>query len=369
MPDDHEVYIHSGGNLIPASDFATRHLGLQVGLTFPGDLHVDMFRVFRFEHVVKRQAYWWSINPLIRKVLKPFFRERTRRTVGRILSKRQKAWDNLARRLGVPPMRRKRLQDNRRRPHVPGEPVRCLGVATVSSVLLVGILATLAFKSAEKGGCSSAEAASMAQRLLHAACARASLRFITVRVTGTCGVGDHGFPASHGDQTRTLPLTGTSVDVRSLMSLALAPRFKRTQTKINVAMNEVTHGVAADSVPLLEFLRSLMTHDLPMANDVVRAIGFAIEEALETEVLALSDGPLPSDVPTQHARVLDGGKLTTHEMEHSNAVHLAGTLIRMAGAQQLSFATDGARIGFKSRLNTAWVLPDNFSTWGPPVGR
>ena len=126
-------------------------------------------------------------------------------------------------------------------------------------------------------------------------------------------------------------------------------------------------GYSADSAPVVVLLKGFIDEDLPTWKDVVRAIAVGVEKALLEELRVLGDTGLPQGAPPEHVRHVGRQQLSTHEMEAQNALQMTAERQRFAGASGWSFATDGARIGFRSRQNTLWVLPDNAAAWGPPV--
>ena len=112
-----------------------------------------------------------------------------------------------------------------------------------------------------------------------------------------------------------------------------------------------------------------MDEGLQMHEDLIREVGLGVEAALEKEfAIAMSAEGVPTDAPEEHVRSLGKVDPTPKAMEFRNAAHAQAVRDRLQhGPQRFSFATDGARIGFKQRQNTAWVFEDNFAVWGAPV--
>ena len=98
----------SGPALLSMQAFASRRKAITAGFRYPGALEVHEFRVWMFDKVMRGQAFWWEAKHLIELVLRPFRIKQNSKleTVATILSKRLPAWNNLAKELGLPPVRR-----------------------------------------------------------------------------------------------------------------------------------------------------------------------------------------------------------------------------------------------------------------------
>ena len=355
-----------GANAVSLKDFATRRTPLITGLRFPGEPFVHEYRIFKFELQEKCQAFWWSLGPLINKVLLPFHNSKKKVTRSTILAKRLKAWNGLASLNSMPCIRRSRPQSGVDSKALRGEPARCLGLATVSTALFVAILSTLAYKSQTAGGCASPEAAAAAKRELASACTRASLEKLTVRVTAACAFDDGFAVSAPGVLTCTLPVVRGNVDLTELALLELPRRFKATQ----VLMYSVIDALETppDTVPLLDFLEAVLRKGLAFYKDIIWNIANGIDRVLKAEVeKVIGAEGLPTGAPREHTRLCPGSGLTTHEMATRNARQMTTARCRMDGALQVSFATDGATVGKKARQNTLFALPDNYAVFGPPV--
>jgi len=165
-----------------------------------------------------------------------------------------------------------------------------------------------------------------------------------------------------------LPVAGNTVDVQSLQGLAFSKRLKRHKLKIQKVVTALAEHYPLDAVPIVEVLRVLMEENCDMYKDVMYWIGLGVEKQMEREVWVLAfDEPLAADAAAEHLRYPKGTHLCTSEMAAVNVSKLEVARDRVSKSNFLSLATDAARSGYKSRQNTAAVLPDNFSCWAPPA--
>ena len=157
------------------------------------------------------------------------------------------------------------------------------------------------------------------------------------------------------------------VDLTELALLTLPKRYKRVQEKLDAMIATLgDQGLPVAATPLMDFLEQLVSEDFSMWKDAVRNIGSALEKVMFAEVEEIGS-LVPMAFAEEHARLIRPSHLTTLDMANSNALQMQAAKERMQGAKRWSFATDAARIGFKSRQNTIFAAPDNFATWGPPV--
>ena len=201
---------------------------------------------------------------------------------------------------------------------------------------------------------------------------RAALQTLLVRVNSPGAVHENGVIVDDvGVSGRLLTLQvsdDSKVDLSPLEAVVLAKRYKTISAKIRSLLDVLRWKFPMQKVPLADFVEALTTADLQvMLMDVLRGIGFGVEAVLDAEFKALREDAGPKKIVEEHLRWPDAKGLTTHEMAASNVSIMQGVREVLQNAKQISFATDGARVGMKSRQDTLWVLPSNFAAWGPPT--
>ena len=121
-------------------------------------------------------------------------------------------------------------------------------------------------------------------------------------------------------------------------------------------------------VSLLRLIEVLTHQDSYMLKDVVTTIGCGIEQAMHSERLAWLQGrQIPRGAAARHLEPAGSYSLDAHEMASLNLARVQAIRNRVAGSSCFSMSADAAKVGFKTRQNTAFIFPGNFATWGPPT--
>ena len=357
---------------ISGDAFQSLHNTWRTGLVSPGDAAPTMYVVHHFIKKTQGQAYWWTLETLVKTQMLPFLPGAKSRC-GTVLDKRSKAWRRLAQVLQCPPLRRARQHDGREHTFVDGEPKRCLGKATVSTKLLVGIATSLAFRAPEQGGSFSSHAQAKAEQFLEALCRRSQVSDLILRIGCDCDMHDgSGKMLEQGLMLSFAVGPGLVVDARPLTSHLFLRRSRENRHIRKEAEFYIgrwgERGIPIDEVPLLELLNSMIQYDSHMLKDWISCIAGGVDAVLDAERQEwCEEMKMPDNAPVIHMDRAGGSDLDGHQMAWHNLQTLTAMAHRVAGVKNYSISTDAAKIGCKSRQNTLVVLPDNFASWGPPT--
>lgn len=367
--DTGHIYIKgSAGNdrLVHVDAFAVMHKQL----TFPVQLHGGMsgadFSVFCFDKACKGFRFWWSLFDMVSSIILPARSGKHVSAAWRPTQERWKAWENLASRLQLPPMRKAVEQGATRALFSTGTEQgwqdmstasgRVLEVPTCVTPMLIAILAKLAKAPQAFGGSKSESVKVVAGLVLSEFCNLAALDIISFLMTREPSLNEAGLISPGSQPVVSLVASAAGFDLTPLKAMAQTLGWADV---VHLLEPETGHVSLEQCLGIF----SMTPAGMPFLTQLIWMMGHALGATLLKDLKELQATGSCSISPLQLA---GAAELSDHEKHRQCAEYMLAGRQACRGRQHISIGLDASRVAFRGRQNIAIVLPDNQGIWCPP---